>query len=300
LVDRSFPTENHEVVSLDAFRSVKDGADKVCSCKPSPTVAGTNTIIERGKAALSRLEHDKQTWPDWRVACEAQLAVQTLAMAAAQTNVPQGPRYRNAIKLLLEHHGFDRINKGTRCLMCEVARNINAIEAWRSKIAADAPDELLELNHPRVVLARWKRSLGQASAEDAEEPKSAEVNPLLNGWNKSTPEQRTTGLSQIPFNDFRQSMPGDWSKPMKDHVARLRAEDREPDFRITRAVQAALNHIEIADDSKTSKEAVAPSHEKAALDELRKALKALHAIKRPVRDLDVGLFTSPKARRRSS
>jgi hypothetical protein len=89
LVDRNFSTENQsEVVSLDAFRSVKDGADKVCSCKPSPTIAITNTVIERGKAALTRLKRDKQTWPDWCAACEALLEFQTLAMAAAGTNVP--------------------------------------------------------------------------------------------------------------------------------------------------------------------------------------------------------------------
>jgi hypothetical protein len=181
--------------------------------------------------------------------------------------------------------------------MCEVARNINAIEAWRSKLS---DDELLELNHPRVVLAHWRRTLRSGSDQgDPEEPEANEANPLLVGWHKANPEQRTTGLSEIPFNEFRQFMPDVWCKPMKDQVARLHAEDRDPDLRITRAVQKALDHVEIANDPKTSAP-VAQGHQREALNALQMALQALRAIKRRVQDLDVGLSISPKARRRSS
>jgi len=58
-------------------------------------------------------------------------------MTAAQTNKPEGPRYRQAMKHFLACHGFDHIHKSTRSLMCEVARNIAAIEIWRSKLPAD-------------------------------------------------------------------------------------------------------------------------------------------------------------------
>jgi len=247
---------------------------------------------------LIRLEHDTQTWPDWCAACAALLAVQTLAMAAAQANKPQGPRYRMAIKNYLVCYGFDRIHKSTRSLMCEVARNIDAIEAWRSALS---DDELLELNHPRVVLTHWRRSLRSSSnqEDDPEDTKDEEPNPLLVGWNKASPEQRTVGLGKVGFNNFRQAMPADWCKPMKDCVACMRAEARDPDFRITGAVQKAFAHIEIANDPKTSTP-LAQGHEKEALDELRAALKALHAIKRRVQDLGVGISTTPKAKRRSS
>lgn len=303
MVDGKFPTENQDnVVRPAVFHPVKDrvhpDAEKVCSFKPSPCIATTNTIIERGKAALIRLEHDTQTWPDWCAACAALLAVQTLAMAAAQANKPQGPRYRMAIKNYLVCYGFDRIHKSTRSLMCEVARNIDAIEAWRSALS---DDELLELNHPRVVLTHWRRSLRSSSnqEDDPEDTKDEEPNPLLVGWNKASPEQRTVGLGKVGFNNFRQAMPADWCKPMKDCVACMRAEARDPDFRITGAVQKAFAHIEIANDPKTSTP-LAQGHEKEALDELRAALKALHAIKRRVQDLGVGISTTPKAKRRSS
>jgi len=148
VVDGKFPTENQDnVVRPAVFQPVKDrvhrDAEKVCSFKPSPSLATTNTIIERGKAALIRLEHDTQTWPDWCAACEAQLAVQTLAMAAAQTNKPRGPRYRKAIKHYLVCHGFDRIHKSTRSLMCEVARNDRSLEihAFSRRIARTQPSE---------------------------------------------------------------------------------------------------------------------------------------------------------------
>ena len=107
------------------------------------------------------------------------------------------------------------------------------------------------------------------------------------------PEQRTIGLTKVGFDDFRPVMPGDWCKPMKECVTRLRAEDHDPDFRITRAFQKALEHLEIADDPKTSG-SVERSHEKEALVELREALKALRAIKRRVHDLDVGISPAPK------
>jgi hypothetical protein len=308
VVDGNFPTENQDnVVRPAVFQPVKDGvqrnAEKVCSFKPSPSLATTDTIIERGKTALIRLERDTQTWPDWRAVCEAQLAVQTLAMAAAQTNKPQGPRYRMAIKNYLVCYGFDRIHKSTRSLMCEIARNIDAIEAWRSTLSAN---ELLELNHPRVVLTRWRRSLRSSSNQDDPEDtqeeghkKEEEHNPLLVGWSKASPEQRTVGLAKVGFNNFRQAMPADWCKPMKDCVAGLRAEDWDPDVRITQGVQKAFAHIKIANDPKTSAP-LAQGHEKEALDELRTALKALHAIKSRVQDLEVGISTTPKAKRRSS
>jgi hypothetical protein len=301
VIDANFPTENQVVVDF-AARSAKDrthqeqGDEKVCSFKPSSAVTATNAVIERGKAALIRLERDEQTWPDWCDACKAQFAIQTLAMTAAQTNTPHGPRYRKAVKHFLACHKFDRINKGTRSLMCEVARNLDAIESWRSTLPSE---ELLELNHPRVVLAHWKRSLRSASDQDSEEREVDVANPMLVGWNKATPEQRTIGLTKVGFDDFRQVMPGDWCKPMKECVTRLRAEDRDPDSRITRAFQKALEHVEIARDPKTSGP-VAQGHEKEALVELREALKALRAIKRRVHDLDVGISTRPKTKRRSS
>ena len=161
-------------------------------------------------------------------------------------------------------------------------------------------DKLLELNHPRVVLTHWRRSLRSGSnQDDPEDTKDEEPNPLLVGWNKASPEQRTVGLAEVGFNNFRQAMPADWCKPMKDCVARLRAEDRDPDFRITRAIQEALEHIEIADQFKTSGP-VGRGHEKEALNQLRVALKALRAIKRHVHELDVGISAASKTKRRSS
>jgi hypothetical protein len=168
MTDVNFPTENQgNVVSL-ASRPAKV-RNKVCNANlPSP-INATNALIEQGKAALIELERDRQTWPLWVAASQAQLAIQTLAMTAAQTNTPQGPRYREAVKHFLALHKFDRINKGTRSLMCEVARNLDAIEAWRSTLPSE---ELLELNHPRVVLDRWKRSRRSTSDQGRRRPRS--------------------------------------------------------------------------------------------------------------------------------
>jgi len=166
------------------------------------------------------------------------------------------------------------------------------IHAFSRRTARTQPSE--------GVFTHWKRSFRSSSnQDDPEDTKDEEPNPLLVGWDKASPEQRTVGLAKVGFNNFRQAMPADWCKPMKDCVVCLPVEGRDPDLRITRAVQKAFEHIEIANDPKTSAP-LAQGHEKEALDELRAALKALHAIKRRVQDLGVGISATPKAKRRSS
>src|SRR5262245_58995432 len=98
------------VVAIAAFLPSKSRAKspKVRSCEPSkstkkPSLAdpAVNAIIVQGKAALTQLEQNDQTWPNWSALSRAMFQLQTEAMAKAETKVPQGPHYREAIKELL-------------------------------------------------------------------------------------------------------------------------------------------------------------------------------------------------------
>ena len=124
---------------------------KVGNDQPSPS----DTII-RGQKAQARLEEGSgQVWSDWCDLIRA-LACQNRALREAERNKPQGPNYRRAIGRLLRCHGFDRIDKGDRSRLIGYAANLAAIDKWR---AGQPNERQLDLNHPRVVAAGWKRSL---------------------------------------------------------------------------------------------------------------------------------------------
>ena len=125
---------------------------KVGNDQPSPS----DTII-RGQKAQARLEEGSgQVWSDWCDLIRALAECQNRALREAERNKPQGPNYRRAIGRLLRCHGFDRIDKGDRSRLIGYAANLAAIDKWR---AGQPNERQLDLNHPRVVAAGWKRSL---------------------------------------------------------------------------------------------------------------------------------------------
>jgi hypothetical protein len=241
----------------------------------------SSAVIEKAKAAFRRLEcTTQQVWEDWAAACLGMLELQNMALTAAKTTKPRGGRYHQAIRRYLALHGLDRVHKTTRAIMVEAARNLAEIERWRAGLD---PEARLDLNHPRVVLTHWKRSLHGPGPVADDRP-----NPFLQGWIKANDEQITIGLSVIGFDTFRPRLPSDWHKRLVEHAARLHAKEHEPDSRITAAVQSALDHITVADGAKTST-VVAKSHEDAALADLHAAAKILAAIARSAHELSVGL-----------
>lgn len=125
---------------------------KVGNDQPSPS----DTII-RGQKAQARLEERSgQVWSDWCDLIRALAECQNRAMREAETNKPQGPNYRKAIGRLLRCYGFDRIDKADRSRLIGYADDLAAMDKWR---ASQPNERQLDLNHPRVVAAGWKRSL---------------------------------------------------------------------------------------------------------------------------------------------
>ena len=82
-------------------------------------------------------------------------AGRTIAMQEASTNKPQGPRYRKAIGNWLRIWGFDRIDKGDRTRLLEIAGNLMTINAWRDGLP---PEQRFRFNSPTTVLRAWRRA----------------------------------------------------------------------------------------------------------------------------------------------
>ena len=141
-----FPGENVNVVWCDAAVDVvgKLGNDQACS-----------GIIKRGVAVLGRLECNLTWGVEWRDLILALGLGRGIALNAAETNKPQGPKYRKAIGVWLRCYGFDRIDEGDRSRLLKCFDNLAAIDAWRATLSSE---EQVKLNHPRTVLAHWQRS----------------------------------------------------------------------------------------------------------------------------------------------
>ena len=113
-------------------------------------------VITRAQAVVDQLECNLRWDIEWRDLILALGAGRDLAQRTAKTNQPQGPKYRAAIGAWLRHYGFDRIPVTERSRLISCFDNLIAINAWRSALSAERQEKL---NHPRVVLAHWKRSL---------------------------------------------------------------------------------------------------------------------------------------------
>jgi hypothetical protein len=180
---------------------------KVAECQPS----NASDIIARGRAALPRIEHNH--WSDWRDVIIALGVLRSQSLHEAGTNKPHGRSYRAAIGRRLRIHGFDRIHKSERCRLLECADNLAAIDAWR---AHQAPDLQLGLNHPRVVLAHWKRSLrGNTSTKPAAKP------ALAAAWKAATPDSRRELLDSLGRAELCAAMSPKLIAELAEHIVGL-------------------------------------------------------------------------------
>jgi hypothetical protein len=130
-----------------------------CTVQPSdPIKVGDHqpSLARRGQAALDRLEQDRH-FDNWVDVTLGLAELHADAMVEAETNKPQGPRYRAAIASRHHLYGYDRLHKSTRSfLLKKFAPNLDAIVAWRK---AQPPEMQLKLNDPKTVLSAWNRAL---------------------------------------------------------------------------------------------------------------------------------------------
>jgi hypothetical protein len=246
------------------------------------------TVIAAGQAAWGRLK-THQTWNDWRALGAALAVGRTEAMGEAGTNRPFGSKYCEFFKQWLTVNGFSDLDDNrTRARLLSCVENIDAIEAWRTTLE---DEKRLKLNHPATVWSAWKRSTGERK-EKTHDP----APDLLVAWNKATSEEKKVVFEDSTLNEFLGIMPAPWRSELMRKVVNLGGKRiGEPDSRITKIVQDALAHISVADAPKTS-EPVAQSHEPSALDALREANRALHAIGRDLHNVEVILTTKTSTR----
>jgi hypothetical protein len=111
-------------------------------------------IIERARQAATRLASG-QTWADWRAVGRAYWIGHCEAKRRANNN--QGRRYASAFHEWTRRVGLDKVlfDKATRACLIKLMENLDKVEAWRKTLPSN---KQLEINHPRVVLAHWKRS----------------------------------------------------------------------------------------------------------------------------------------------
>jgi len=111
--------------------------------------------VRIGREAWLRLTNN-QTFSDWLLVGDALLVGRTEAMRTAHTNTPEGSRYNREYSAWLKANKFDGIDKSTRSRLLECLAHRPKIEAW---LATLTTGERLKLNHPAVILRRWKRTV---------------------------------------------------------------------------------------------------------------------------------------------
>jgi hypothetical protein len=110
--------------------------------------------IEDGIRAWERLKHSRsQNYNDWMQVAEALEIGQKECMRLAETDKPQGSRYRKIFGDWLREHHFDDMDKGDRVLALKILSDRPKIETWRAELELD---ERLNLNHPRAILRRYE------------------------------------------------------------------------------------------------------------------------------------------------
>ena len=224
----------------------------VCSQQTTPMTP--SALIEAGKAAQRLLDRAAaQTWDAWRDICLALLAIQILAMGAAKAEQPRGAPYHRAVNHRLRLHGFDRYDKTARSIMVEVARNIEAVDAWRASLA---PERLAELNYPRVVLNHWKRSLSSRSEaidsnkhEPVNQDSPAPLDAALRASSAWDADLWTALLVAKGLSWFRQVMPSAWRPQLQQLAGGQAIEQLKSKYPNKRVKRLKRRHLELVHDA---------------------------------------------------
>jgi hypothetical protein len=108
-------------------------------------------IIGQAKEAAERIRSNDEyaaykAWPDWRTIGLAFQLGQSDAMRAAETNEPQGPRYRKCYGEWLTRTGLAEIaDKDVRCRLLYLIENIDAVDRWLQTLPSNQREKM---NHP--------------------------------------------------------------------------------------------------------------------------------------------------------
>ena len=119
-------------------------------------------VLRIGEQALARVRGDGH-WEDWMQLGEGLLAMRTIAMRRACTNVPTGRRYSEEMSLLLQESPYHSLDKGPRSFVIKCADNRVEIEAWRATLSLK---DKMAWSYPKTVWGKFQAYLA-AEAEKA-------------------------------------------------------------------------------------------------------------------------------------
>jgi hypothetical protein len=140
------PTKTIDPQSNTRPETENQSGDGLSCLNPSTA----DEIVRRGTEAMERRRRGFQDWID---IAEALQIGRTEVMRAVHTNEPKGKRYEKAMGEWLIANGFKEIDKGTRKRLLECLEHRAAIEKWRTTLT---DSERFHINHPDVVLRKWK------------------------------------------------------------------------------------------------------------------------------------------------
>jgi hypothetical protein len=157
IVMSEFDSETAAVATRARF-TIKNGSPKSdaigCTVQPITTDA-TDARITAARDAWSRLSR-RQIFADWMVIAEALAVGREHVLYTTKSNKASGKKYNAAIGDWLDRQKLAGVPKDVRSCLLVCYDNKAEILDW---LAAD--DSRAHLNHPAVVLRRWRADTGE-------------------------------------------------------------------------------------------------------------------------------------------
>ena len=238
----------------------------VGSCQPS------ENQIRRGAQEFALIEKERShTWDRWKHVITAILLIDALAMRSAKTNAPRGGKFNRAVRDFLRCYGLDRIHKSDRSRMRKFAGKLEEIDAWRAEQPAESQ---LELNHPRIVYDRWKRSTAVKSDEPAgnasgSEPETPDpVASAVAALEALTDTQLTAVWTAFTLAPFLRTIPADMRSELERRIAGLRSVTKDAGpvlLRESEILRQAVSQMRIATALNTAPADITRAEEQALL-----------------------------------
>jgi len=231
-------------------------------------------IVRLGEEAMTR---QGQSWEDWIKVMHALDTARSTAMLEANSNKPEGPRYREAYRKWLRFHPvFESIDKSDRSRFHKCFDNLDAINTWRKNHMP--PQRLLKLNYPPTVLSHWEGWKRKSAGSIGENGPASNTGPT----GKAPKPELTTVMAgmtddelskelpvALPFDRFLRILSQDWRAEIESRLSkRPYAETAAAFIRASEMLRRAISLVKIADAPKTTP-VVAASNEKEALAALR-------------------------------
>jgi hypothetical protein len=113
-------------------------------------------VYQEGRDALDQIGKS-QVYEQWLKVAAALGAGRAEALAAANTNRPEGRTYNKAFGSILKREGLstDKLDSAIRNQLLKIDEHRAEIESWREQLT---PARRATINHPSIVLRNWRKT----------------------------------------------------------------------------------------------------------------------------------------------